>query len=95
MEKEWEGMGKEWEGKLEKYLDMMLYSKDKESQDVASKALKKLMDEKERKYPTQKSPTKTLGFSLPMFSQEEEMKADEYAEKAAKRINEALSDEEE
>jgi hypothetical protein len=73
---------------------MMLYSKDKESQDVASKALKKLMDEKERKYPTQKSPTKTLGF-FPMLSPEEEAKADEYAEKAAKKINEALSDEEE
>ena len=93
MEKE--DMGKEWEDKLDKYLDMMLHSKDKESQDEAQKALKKLMDEKEKKYPTQQSPTKKLGFSRPMFSEEEELRSEEYAEKAAKKMNKALSNKEE
>ena len=40
---------------------------------------------------TQKSPTKKLRFSGPMFSVEEELLAEEYAEKAAKKMNEALS----
>tara|TARA_B100000686_G_C16174338_1_gene657857 strand:- start:208 stop:387 length:180 start_codon:yes stop_codon:yes gene_type:complete len=44
---------------------------------------------------TQKSPTKTLRFSGPMFSVEEELLAEEYAEKSAKKMNEALSHEEE
>jgi hypothetical protein len=50
---------------------------------------------KKKKYEEKRAPKKTLGFSLPMFSLKDDLLAEEYAEKAAKRMNEALSDEEE
>ena len=37
-----------------------------------------------------KPERKSLGFSKPMFSQEEEMLSDEYSEKAAKRMHKVL-----
>ena len=53
------------------------------------------MDEKEKKYPVLKPSKKTLGFSRPMFSAKEELLSDEYAEKAAKKMYDALSNKEE
>ncbi len=88
-------MGKEWDDNLKKYLNMMLYSDDKESIETATRALSRLLDEKEKKRLTLKSPKKTLGFSQPMFSAEEELLSDEYAEKAAKEMYDALSDKDE
>ena len=87
-----EPMGKEWDDKLQKYLHKMIYSKDRESIENATRALSKLMKEKEKKYPTRKASKGKLGFSGPMFSVEEEILSEEFAEKAAKELNEALSD---
>tara|TARA_B110000008_G_C16690307_1_gene452415 strand:- start:233 stop:589 length:357 start_codon:yes stop_codon:yes gene_type:complete len=88
-------MGKEWDDKLKKYLNMMLHSEDRESIEIATRALSKLMDEKEKKYPALKPSKKTLGFSRPMFSAKEELLSDEYAEKAAKKMYDALPNKEE
>ena len=41
-------MGKEWDDKLQKYLHKMIYSKDRESIENATRALSKLMKEKEK-----------------------------------------------
>ena len=88
-------MGKEWDDKLKKYLNMMLHSENRESIETATRALSKLMYEKEKKYQILKSAKKTLGFSRPMFSPEEELLSEEYAEKAAKKMSEALSNKDE
>ena len=88
-------MGKEWDDKLKKYLNMMLYSEDRESIEIATRALSKLIDEKEKNHQTLKPPKKTLGFSRPMFSAEEELLSEEYAEKAAKKMHDALFNKEE
>ena len=45
-----EPMDKEWDDKLQKYLNMMIHSKDKESIEIATKALSKLMKEKDKKF---------------------------------------------
>ena len=70
-------MGKEWDDKLKKYLNMMLHSENRELIEIATRALSKLMDEKERKYQTLKPQKKTLEFSRPMFSAEEELISEE------------------
>ena len=70
----------EWNEQLSKYLEMMIHSDNREAIIFATEALKKLLEPE----------PKTLGFSKPMFSQEEEMLSDEYSEKAGKRMHKLL-----
>jgi hypothetical protein len=70
----------EWHIQVDKYLHNLLYSDDKKLIDEATIFLEKLM----------KPERKSLGFSKPMFSQEEEMLSDEYSEKAGKRMYKLL-----
>ena len=71
----------EWNEQLSKYLEMMIHSDNREAIIFATEALGKLLEPE----------PKTLGFSKPMFSQEEEMLSDEYSEKAGKRLHKLLS----
>ena len=70
----------EWNEQLSKYLEIMIHSDNREAIIFATEALEKLLE----------SEPKTLGFSKPMFSEEEERLSDEYSEKAAKRMHEVL-----
>ena len=80
LNEEMDNKSPEWNEQLSKYLEMMIHSDNREAIIFATEALKKLLEPE----------PKTLGFSKPMFSQEEEMLSDEYSEKAGKRMHKLL-----
>ena len=77
LNEEMDNKSPEWKEQLSKYLEMMIHSDNREEIIFAIEALGKLLEPE----------PKTLGFSKPMFSQEEEMLSDEYSEKAGKRMH--------
>ena len=79
--KKWTNKSPEWNEQISKYLEMMIHSDNREEIIFAIEALGKLLEPE----------PKTLGFSKPMFSQEEEMLSDEYSEEAGKRMHKLLS----
>ena len=81
LNEEMDNKSPEWNEQLSKYLEMMIHSDNREEIIFAIEALGKLLEPE----------PKTLGFSKPMFSQEEEMLSDEYSEKAGKRLHKLLS----
>ena len=76
-------MGKEWDKQLQKYRNMLLYSKDKESIEKATDKLASLFELLKKK-------EKISRFKGPMFSVKEEVLSDEFAEAAAKKMNKVL-----
>jgi hypothetical protein len=81
LNEEMDNKSPEWNEQLSKYLEMMIHSDNREEIIFAIEALGKLLEPE----------PKTLGFSKPMFSQEEEMLSDEYSEEAGKRMHKLLS----